>query len=57
MVICLSFSFFFFQVLSDYIGVGGNRIHVSAILLQKSLKIRIQEVKTDFKGWNIACSY
>lgn len=37
MVICLSFSFFF-QVLSDYIGVGGNRIHVKCYFTAKELE-------------------
>lgn len=37
MVICLVF-FFFFQVLSDYTGVGGSRIHVKCYFTAKELE-------------------
>lgn len=50
----LSF-FFFFRSLVIILGLGGAESMWNAILLQKSLKIRIQVVKTDLKDWNVAC--
>lgn len=51
----LSFFFFFSLSLVIILGLGEAESMWNAILLQKSLKIRIQEVKTDFKDWNVAC--